>query len=87
MKSELEKRLTRQLAAQGHKDAESMAHALLLDRGHINPNGDLTAKGAERDRLGPDGRAKDRASRYAGRAHLPREYEYDQKTNTAKLKK
>jgi hypothetical protein len=30
MKSELEKRLTRQLAAQGQKDAEGLAHGLLL---------------------------------------------------------
>jgi len=86
MKSELEKRLTRQLSAQGHKDAEGMAHALLVDRGHIKDDGTLTTKGAERDHLGPEGRAKDRASRYSGRAHLPREYEYDPKTNRAKLK-
>ena len=48
MKSELEKRLTRQLSAQGHKDAEGMAHALLVDRGHIKDDGTLTTKGAAR---------------------------------------
>jgi len=87
MKSELEKRLTRQLTAQGQKDAEGMAHALLLDRGHIKPDGELTTKGAERDHLGPAGRAKDRASKASGRTHLQREYTYDPKTNLAKLKR
>ena len=86
MKSELEKRLTRQLAAQGQADAAGLAHGLLLDRGHIKPDGSLTTKGAERDHLGPEGRAKDRASKASGRAHLQREYVYDPKTNRAKLR-
>jgi hypothetical protein len=86
MTSELEKRLTRQLAAQGQKDAAGMAHGLLVDRGHITPDGTLTTKGAERDHLGPAGRAKDRASKASGRVHLQREYTYDPKTNRAKLK-
>jgi len=87
MKSELEKRLTRQLAAQGQDDAEGLARRLLISRGHITSDGSLTTKGAERDHLGPEGRAKDRASKASGRVHLQREYTYDPKTNVAKLRK
>ena len=87
MKSRLETRLTRQLAAKGVKDAAGVAHGALVARGHIKPDGELTTKGAERDRLGPAGRAKDRASKASGREHLPSAYEYDPKTNKARLKR
>ena len=85
-KSKLETRLTRQLAAEGKKDAAGMAHALLLQRGHITADGSLTKAGAERDALGNDGRAKDRAAKYSGGAHKTSDYTYDAKTNMAKLK-
>lgn len=87
MKSKLEVRLTRQLSARGVDDAAGVAHGTLVARGHIKPDGGLTTKGAERDRLGPAGRAKDRASKAAGREHLPSAYEYDSKTNRARLKR
>lgn len=86
MKSKLETRLARQLSAKGVEDAAGVAHGTLVARGHITADGSLTAKGAVRDRLGPAGRAKDRASKASGRAHLPSAYEYDPKTNKAKLK-
>ena len=86
MKSKLEIRLTRQLAAKGVPDAKGVAHGVLVNRGHIKPDGELTTKGAERDRMGPAGRARDRASKASDREHLPREYQYDPRTNKARLK-
>lgn len=87
MSSKLEKRLVRQLSAKGVDGAKDVAHGILLERGHIYPNGDLTIAGMKRDRLGPDGRAKDRASRASGGKHQPEDYTYDRKTNDARLKK
>jgi hypothetical protein len=84
-KSALELRLERQLAAKGTKDATGLAHALLVNRGHIQPNGDLTAAGKKRDAFGPAGRAKNRAAEASG--HSASAYTYDPRTNSAKLKK
>lgn len=84
--SKLETRLTRQLASKGNDDAKGMARALLLKRGHIKPDGSLTAEGKARQDLGNDGRAKDRAAkRTPGRK--PSDFSYDPKTNAAKVKK
>jgi hypothetical protein len=43
-KSKLETRLTRQIAARGEDDASGIAHGLLVKRGHIKPDGSLTAE-------------------------------------------
>ena len=76
-------RLTDQLAAKGVKNAKSEATSILQSRGHIDSNGNLTKEGAQRQMLGPAGRAKDRAAKASGRA--PSEYTYNRKTNKATL--
>jgi hypothetical protein len=86
-KSKLETRLTRQIAARGEDDAKEIARGLLIKRGHIKPDGTLTAAGKKRQDLGNDGRAKDRESKYSGGKHKPSDFKYDAKTNAATLKK
>lgn len=80
------KRLTAQLAAGGHKDAEGMASALLIDRGHMNKDGSLTESGQKRSDMGAAGRAIDRATQRSP-AHKAKEYAYNPKTNRATLKR
>ena len=87
MTSKLEARLTRQLASQGNKGAKDMARRILVKRGHVEPDGDLTAEGKRRQDLGNDGRAKDRAAKYSGGKHKPSDFTYDPKTNGTRLKK
>lgn len=84
MKTKLETRLTRQLAAKGVKGAANMAEGLLKKRGHMDAGGNLTAEGKKRQALGNAGRAKDRAAKASG--HRASEYSYNAKTNRAKLK-
>lgn len=79
------KRLTRQLAAKGNDNAEEMAIGLLKKAGNLDSKGNLTAKGKKRQAMGNDGRAKDRAAKASG--HSAKDYNYDPKTNRAKLKK
>jgi hypothetical protein len=86
-KSKLETRLTRQIAARGEDDAKEIARGLLIKRGHIKPDGTLTAEGKKRQDLGNDGRAKDRESKYSGGKNKPSDYKYNAKTNAATLKK
>lgn len=81
----IEDRLTRQLAAKGTKNARGMAIALLKKQGTLSSSGDLTAKGKQRQAMGADGRAKDRAAKASG--HKPSDYKYNPKTNSATLKK
>lgn len=83
--SELEDRLTRQLASQGNKDSRAMAQNILKKRGHLDSDGNLTEAGKARQALGAAGRAKDREARSSGRS--PDDYRYDKKTNAATLKK
>ena len=78
-------RLTSQLAAKGVDDAAGKARSILIERGHMNADGTLTAAGKARQALGAEGGAKDRAARDS--KHTVREYTYDQKTNRATLKK
>jgi len=87
MSNPLLERLTRQLSAGGNKDAAGMAHALLLQRGHINKDGSLTTEGKKRSEMGAAGRAIDRAKTYSGNAHKSAEYKYSAETNRATLKK
>jgi hypothetical protein len=84
MKTKLETRLTRQLAAKGVKGAANMATGLLKKRGQMDASGNLTAEGKKRQAMGNAGRAKDRASKASG--HPASDYKYDPKTNKAKLK-
>lgn len=84
-KSKLETRLTRQIAARGEGDAAQIAHGLLVKRGHIKPDGTLTAEGKKRQDLGNAGRAKDRQAKYTGKK--PSDFKYNAKTNAATLKK
>jgi hypothetical protein len=84
--SKLETRLTRQLAAKGTHDAKGLAHSLLIQRGHIKPDGTLTDAGRARQELGAAGRAKDRATRYNSN-HTAEDYAYNKRTNSVKLKK
>lgn len=77
-------RLTRQLAAKGHKDAEGMAIARLKEYGVLDESGNLTAYGKERDAMTPGDRAIDRASKRSGRPAS--EYAYDERTNRATLR-
>lgn len=74
-------RLTDQLG--GNRD---MALSILRDRGHVERDSErLTTEGAYREMLGAEGRAIDRATKTSGR--LARDYEYDERTNRATLKK
>ncbi len=81
--SRLQQRLTRQLASRGVKDASQMANALLIQRGHLK-DGKLTAEGKQRQSLGAEGRAKDRAVKRSGGS--PSDYKYNPKTNQTRKK-
>lgn len=85
--SKLQTRLTRQIAARGEDDAKEIARGLLIKRGHMKPDGTLTAEGKKRQDLGNDGRAKDREAKYSKGKHKPSDFKYDAKTNSATLKK
>lgn len=75
---ELVQRLTAQVGNKGE------AIAILKKRGDITSSGAFTAKGKKRDSMTAAERAKDRASKSKGRS--PKDYVYNPKTNTAKLK-
>lgn len=61
-------RLTRQLTADKVPDAHDEALRLLRERGHVHKNSErLTKAGAEREAMGPAGRAIDRAAKLSGR--------------------
>jgi hypothetical protein len=80
---DLAKRLTRQLAAKGNKDAKSMAYGILNKRGDAKGSM-LTAKGKAREALGAGGRAKDRASKATGKPASS--FKYNAKTNSTREK-
>lgn len=68
-------RLTRQIASNGTPDARDEAIGILRERGHMYKNSErLTVAGQARDRMGPVGRAIDRASKQSG--HPPSAYKY-----------
>ena len=81
----LTKRLTRQLASKGVKDAKGMAVALLKKRGDMAANGALTQHGKKRQAMGAAGRAKDRAARESGKQAS--DFTYNAKTNRGMVKK
>lgn len=68
-------RLTRQLSADKVPDARSEAIRILRERGHVHMQCEkLTVAGKERERMGPAGRAIDRAAKQSG--HPKRDYKY-----------
>jgi hypothetical protein len=68
-------RLTRQLAADKVPNARDEAIGILRERGHVRKNSEeLTAAGRERERMGPAGRAIDRAAKQSG--HPKSAYRY-----------
>jgi hypothetical protein len=83
----LVQRLTSQLEAQGKTGARDMAIELLKKAGNLDAGGQLTAKGRERQAMGAEGRAKDRAAKASGGMHKPGDYAYDARTNRAKLRR
>ena len=62
-----------------------LAHALLVKRGDMKPNGKLTAKGKKRDAMTAEERAVDRASKASGKPG--NKFKYDPSTNRATLRK
>jgi len=70
------KRLSEQVGS------EKLAKEILINRGHMSPDGNLTREGERLSALGADGRAKERAAKKSG-GH-PDEYWYDPITNKAK---
>ena len=80
-------RLVSQLQVKGMPKAKAYAVATstLQKAGDLKPgSAQATAKGEKRGAMGAAGRAKDRASKAAGRSAS--DYKYDSKTNRATLK-
>ena len=73
--------LVDRLAAQVR--SKSFAIALLKKRGDLTPSGELTAKGAQRNKMTAKERAIDRASTKSGKPAS--DYTYDPTTNRATL--
>ena len=63
--------------------SKSFAIALLKKRGDLTASGELTAKGAQRNKMTAEERAIDRASKESGRPSS--DYTYDPTTNRATL--
>lgn len=81
------KRLRSQLKAKGMNpgQAAAVANKTLQKSGVLKPGSmELTKKGAERQRMGAEGRAKSRAAKYGG--GKPSDYVYSKKTNRARKK-
>lgn len=78
-------RLVKQLRAKGYSKSSSYAIATssLQRSGNLKPGTrSATAKGAQRGRMTPGQRAKDRAVKYSG--GKPSDYKYNAKTNRTK---
>lgn len=86
MISQLEQRLTAQLRQKNIANAAEMAHDLLLKRGHIDSDGNLTEEGQKRQDLGASGRAIDRKVKESGGKHAKMDYAFDKLKNRALLK-
>lgn len=66
-------------------ESYDLAKSILLKRGHIDEEGNLTDLGLERQNLGAEGRAIDRAiKRYGGKSI---DYEYDYETNKVRKRR
>jgi hypothetical protein len=66
-------------------------HAVAMSRlqksGILDSHGKLTEKGKQRQAMGADGRAKDRAAKASGGKHKAGDYSYNRATNMATLRK
>lgn len=62
-----------------------MAKQILIDRGHMLPDGSLTAEGIRRDNMTAQERAIDRAVRETGKP--AKRFVYNPQTNKATLKR
>ena len=86
--TKLQERLVGQLLRKGMPKGEAFAVAnkTLQAAGDTKPGTQtLTAKGKQRQAMGADGRAKDRAAKAAGAGHKASDYTYSSKTNRATL--
>jgi len=77
-RNQLLQRLTAQVGDEG------LARSILIDRGHMTPDGKLTAAGQARSMMTAEERAIDRAVKRSGRNHS--DYVYNQNTNRATVK-
>jgi len=80
-------RLVDQLKAKGTPESSAWAIATKQQQkaGNLKPGSqELTAKGAKRQAMGAEGRAKDRAAKASG--GKPSDYNYNSKTNRARKK-
>ena len=86
---QLLERLVQQLMDKGHSKSEAyaIATAQLQKSGSLNKHAELTNKGAKRQAMGAEGRAKDRASKASGGRHKPSDYGYSKRTNQSTLRK
>lgn len=73
------KRLTAQVGN------EETAKKILIDRGHMTKDGELTAEGRKRDSMTAEERAIDRASKRSG--NPASKYTYNPASNTASLRR
>lgn len=80
-------RLTEQLKPR-YKDEEARALArnILIDRGHMTEDNELTLKGRERSMMGAYGRAMDRRTKKFKKKKLDKFYLYDPNSNEIKTK-
>lgn len=78
-RNQIVKRLTAQVKG------KAKAIGLLKKHGLMGENGELTAKGKERNAMTAEERAKDREAKYSGRKADA--YSYNPKTNRATLKR
>ncbi len=73
-------RLSEQLAEKyPERDARGMAKTILVARGHLDQNGELTEEGKIRSAMKAEGRALDRAAKRNGGDVS--DFEYDPETN------
>jgi hypothetical protein len=77
--------LVAHLNAQGAKEPDKLAKEILVKQGSMKEDGSLTTKGKQRVKLGPAGRAKDRAAKLTGKK--PQDFVYDAKKKKAVLKR
>lgn len=70
--------LKQQLAARGEENPHQKAIEILREQGSVDHAGNLTRQGEARQRLGREGRAKDRAARQLGRE--PEDMKYNPRT-------
>lgn len=75
--SRILKRLTEQLDGN-----ETLAKSILINRGHLNPDGTDTDQGKARGEMSPEDRALERQVRRYGGDVL--DYEYDEETNSCR---